>query len=1075
MVSRSLTCATIDDSFGPYAQECRGGFDFTLLFEETILSILPLSILLLVAPFRISYLLRKRTKVIRSSLLPLKLATFAVFGALQISLLVLWSSRSTVKTKASVPSTVVTITGSLVLSLLSYAEHQRSVRPSFLLNVYLLFTLLFDAAQSRTLWLQRYNHTIAIVFTVTVAVKLLLVLLEAKEKQSILQPEYACYPPEATSGIYNRSFFWWQNTLFRKGFSNALSIDSLFTLDKHLMSEYMQDKFQSAWGHISNKGPHSLFVLALSKLRWPIFAAMPPRVFLIAFNFCQPFLINRAVNLAQQPVDRQTTNIGYGLIGAYFLVYVGIAISMGQYQHLTYRAITMVRGGLISMLYNKATDLSITAVDPASSLTLMSADIERITTGMQTMHEIWANVFEVTLAIYLLERQLGVACAMPIGVSIISLVGSLAATSLVMQRQQLWLAAIEKRITATASMLGAMKGVKMCGLTDVLEANLQQLRVDELNISKKFRKLLIWNMGFAYISPVVAPILTFAVFSVLARDSNGQRTLDTARVFTSLSLFSLLTEPLGSLIMSLATFMGAVGCFQRIQAFLDTEPRVDRRKKPLLLTDSARTSQSDSVLEKSGGASQQSGFSVEKFHPGEQYPYSSPDTIFIQDGCFGWDKEKNPSGCLKSINMVVPRAKLTMLVGPVGCGKSTLLKAILGELPMIEGTVQLSSLRIAYCDQTPWHMNGTVQQSIIAVSEFDQRWYTSVIRACALHEDLHQLPQGDQTQIGSKGIALSGGQSQRIALARAIYAQKDIVILDDSLSGLDAHTENRVWHNLFGRDGILKRNRSTILIASSSAKRLPYADHVIALDSDGKIAEQGPFEALNKTGGYVSSFSLSRPESDKPPEQDEPTSPTTYSKSVSESKATEEDLQAEASRRTGDVAIYLYYINTVGWVPTVIFIVSITIFIFGISFPNLWVKWWASANTRAPNANLGYYLGIYALLGILALIFLVISCWQMIITMVPRSGVAFHWKLLQTVLRAPMTFFSTTDTGVTLNRFSQDLQLIDMELPIAALNTFASKPLLALLPKSFLATTKTFLNNAFPNSFYKLSTLPHPP
>lgn len=91
---------------------------------------------------------------------------------------------------------------------------------------------------------------------------------------------------------------------------------------------------------------------------------------------------------------------------------------MGQYQHLTYRAITMVRGGLISMLYQKSTDLSIQDVDPASSMTLMSADIERIVQGWQTMHDIWANAIEVGVAIYLLERQLGVACVVPIGVSI---------------------------------------------------------------------------------------------------------------------------------------------------------------------------------------------------------------------------------------------------------------------------------------------------------------------------------------------------------------------------------------------------------------------------------------------------------------------------------------------------------------------------------------------------------------------------------------------------------------------------------------------------------------------------------
>ena len=91
---------------------------------------------------------------------------------------------------------------------------------------------------------------------------------------------------------------------------------------------------------------------------------------------------------------------------------------MGQYQHLTYRFITMMRGGMISMLYNKATEINLADVDTASSLTLMSADIERIVTGMQTAHEIWSNAVEVGLAIFLLQRQLGAACAIPIGVAI---------------------------------------------------------------------------------------------------------------------------------------------------------------------------------------------------------------------------------------------------------------------------------------------------------------------------------------------------------------------------------------------------------------------------------------------------------------------------------------------------------------------------------------------------------------------------------------------------------------------------------------------------------------------------------
>jgi ATP-binding cassette, subfamily C (CFTR/MRP), member 1 len=254
------------------------------------------------------------------------------------------------------------------------------------------------------------------------------------------------------------------------------------------------------------------------------------------------------------------------------------------------------------------------------------------------------------------------------------------------------------------------------------------------------------------------------VFSVLAQKSNGESTLDTAKVFTSMSLFTLLSEPLGSLIMALASFMGGVGSFKRIQDFLTTETMVERRRTPYTVGSIGSSSDLGYDSDKDSKASQKSRVSLVMRDIGA----TSNQAVVIEKGYFGWDKEKQPMGLLQNIDMIVPRAKITMVVGPVGCGKSTLLKAVLGELPVMGGTVQISTLRIALCDQTPWHVNGTVQQSIVGVSDFDQRWYAAVVRSCALDEDLRQLPQGDQTQIGSKGIALSGGQSQRIVRSPVI-------------------------------------------------------------------------------------------------------------------------------------------------------------------------------------------------------------------------------------------------------------------------------------------------------------------
>jgi ATP-binding cassette, subfamily C (CFTR/MRP), member 1 len=172
------------------------------------------------------------------------------FGALQLGLLVLWVRPSAIRTRTTIPTTIVSVVGSLLFCLLSYTEHVYSVQPSFLLNAYLFVSLLFDIARARTLWLRNYNYyheVIAIVFTATVGLKFVILLLEAIEKRWILRPKYKAYPPEAISGIYNKSFFGWLNPLFRRGFSNILFIEDLFTLDKHLAAEYLQGRLQGAW------------------------------------------------------------------------------------------------------------------------------------------------------------------------------------------------------------------------------------------------------------------------------------------------------------------------------------------------------------------------------------------------------------------------------------------------------------------------------------------------------------------------------------------------------------------------------------------------------------------------------------------------------------------------------------------------------------------------------------------------------------------------------------------------------------------------------------------------------------
>ncbi|OJK00394.1 hypothetical protein ASPACDRAFT_52107 [Aspergillus aculeatus ATCC 16872] len=1048
-------CKRVDNSLHFPPSSCRSGFDFSLLFEELILGILPLGIFIVLACVQLWRDARRVRKVVVGSW-PFwaKLILWTALGVTQLVLTVLWALPLVARTEASVAVNAVTIVGSLVLGAFSYSEHNRSVRPSFIINLYLAVTLLFDIAKTRTLWLRDpdgINKSIAIVTSLGVGIKSPLFLLEALEKRRFLRPEYKGYSPEALAGIYNRSFFWWLNPLFKRGFSKILAVDDLFVLDKQLEAKRLHREVEAEWKKGQANGSGSLLSACLRSFKWHVCAVIPPRLMLAALNICQPLLLERSLTFTEQASSPSTKNIGYGLIGAYILVYTGLAVTMGQYQHLTYRSITMVRGALVSMIYKKACSLSTRDADPAASVTLMSADIERIVQGWQTMHDIWGNALEIALAIYLLKRQLGVACVVPVAVAVVALVGSIIAMSSVMLKQASWLQAIERRISSTSSMLASMKGIKMLGLQSALLTCVHNLRIDELRISRNFRKLLVWNMALAWSTRIFAPILAFGAFVGIAHDRGDDRALTTSVVYTALSLFSLLSDPLLSLVMALMNYVASVGSFQRIQNFLEKDSHSDPRNRsselPMLVPEDKKMvsviADAETLTNGSTSSNSWKGSSSTSFH----------NAVTIQGGDFGWDTAKKP--IMKNLNITISHGSFAIVIGPSGCGKSTLLKAILGEVPCLGGSIQVLPQSIAFCEQTPWHTNGTIEDCIVAMARYDAKWYNSVTYACALAEDFKQLPRGDKTVIGSKGIALSGGQSQRIALARAVYARKDIVILDDVFSSLDATTEDHIFHHLLGAHGLLRSIGSTVILASSSVKRVPYADHIVVLDSNGCATEQGSFKSLDSAGGYISSFNLSLP--DWSYKGGLLPVPDVQVKTVEKV----DEAEKETHEKGGDVSIYLYYVRAIGWLPTMVFLVAMLSFVFCLSFPSIWVKWWASSNDAEPGKHTGFYMGIYAMLGAIGMISLIVGCWQMVITMVPRSGEVFHKALLSTVLSAPMSFFTKTDTGAVLNRFSQDLQLIDMELPIAAINTFVTFAL-CIAQMILMAVASKYVAISFP-------------
>lgn len=940
----------------------------------------------------------------------------------------------------------------------SFLEHTRSIRPSLLHEFYLFVTILCDIAVVRTLWLREsyayspVSYRIAVIYTLAFVVRICLLVIEASPKQQIEGSPHRDASPEARADMVNRALFWWINPTFIRGYSHTLDVPDLPFLDDSLSAKKSHDALSNSWEVNKAQGKASLLGTAIATLKWPLLSAVPARLALIGFTFAQPLLLKRALAVSSNEATQYNNNVGYALIGAYFLVYVGMAITLSQHQHRTYRAITMLRGGLVSIIYRKATGLSLTDADPANSVTLMSADVERIVQGWSTITDMWANPLEIGLAIFLLQQELGVAVAVNVGVMVFALLASLVAMGGIGQHQANWLKAIERRLSSTGNMLGSLKGIKMMGLENVLLNSLHGLRMDEMRDSAMFRKLLVVNMAFAWLARVFSPIATIGTFVGL---SNGA--ISTSKIYTSLSIFALGTDPLLTLVMALMQFAASAGSFTRIEEFLNKET-VQSARTASSGSDKAKKAHPSLTVQSLAGNSEEGDIEMESKPENPFISMSGAEAINLSRASFGWDTEKEP--ILKDVTATITPGTFTMLIGPSGCGKSTLLQAILGEVPCMSGSVNARVASMAYCSQSPWHMNVSIRDSITAMLDYDAKWYSTVLRACALDKDLQQISAGEDTIIGSGGTALSGGQSQRIALARAIYSRKTVIMMDDPFSGLDASTENQIFHNLLGTSGLLREIGATVIVASSSVKRVPYADQIISLDGEGHITESGGFDTLDKKGGYVASFQLSLPDW-----QYEPAIaviPTVQEVPLKKEAVVKEH---DKTRQEGDTATYMYYVKSVGWGATMVFIIAMAGFVFCLSFPSIWLKWWAESDDPAGQEN--YYMGIYAMLGGIAMVALIAGSYQLIVTMVPISGANFHRILLQTTLGAKMSFLSITDTGSILNRFSQDLQLIDMDLPVAAINVVATG-FLCIAQLILVGVSASYAAISFPFLFFFL-------
>ncbi|KAI6762485.1 hypothetical protein HG530_008465 [Fusarium avenaceum] len=844
----------------------------------------------------------------------------------------------------------------------------------------------------------------------------LLFLAELTERHGPLKSEVKeTQAPEEYSSFWNRAAFFWLSATFLKGYSRVLGTEDLPALDSTLRSSRVRESLLLSWDkckkqlylqfqiysstlsyqlYIDDKSARHSLLRASFRAFWPsMMRAVVPRICLTVFNFTQPSLLEVTVKYISQ-ADPDTSH-GKGLIGAWALVFLGLAVTNSIYQYQMSRFIARFRGSLIGIIYQQTLQARPADLGEVTAISLVGADVERIAMAMSFVHEAWGCILDISVAIWLLERQLSVACVAPalVVTIIIAMAGPLGPMMKTAQLQ--WIQKVQERLRVTTAMLENMKTVKMLGLSDVMSSIIDKARKNEIASSTAFRKTLVLQL-IASNAPInIAPVVTFAMYVIIAIFWKNESLL-AAQGFTAITLINLLTTPTLLFIQALPTLIRSIACFDRIQEYCT-------------YTDMSA-------------------------HGDSETPHGSSRDLT-------WASSRPE--VLHDVDVDIMEGTLTVITGPVGGGKSTLLNSILGEtvidLPISSSAHQQANPS-AYCSQEPWLETGTIRSNIIGVSSYEPQWYSTVKKACGLDPDVQEMRKGDQSPVASRGTNLSGGQRQRLALARAVYSRRRTVIMDDVFSGMDAHTSEFVSRQLLGKRGLLRRPGMTVILATHNETLMALADTLIVLKGE-KIDAIGSPEAL-RSEGYLVQHEREHSHDGKvketehgeaetlPDQEAAPLEQDVESSCESEGEAKEDDPR----RKQGDVSVYKYYLSSSGYFTTLMFIAFTMASVFCTEFPTIWLKWWAEANARQPNQNVGMYMGVFAAVGTLGVLVTGLACWFAFIRIISNSALHLHSALLRTTINAPIRYFVAVDTGSLINRFSQDLELIDMNLPMVMIN-----------------------------------------
>uniref|UniRef100_A0A4W5PGR2 Multidrug resistance-associated protein 4 n=1 Tax=Hucho hucho TaxID=62062 RepID=A0A4W5PGR2_9TELE len=444
----------------------------------------------------------------------------------------------------------------------------------------------------------------------------------------------------------------------------------------------------------------------------------------------------------------------------------GISLSTLAMCHMIYRKVTIFYIYLHTALGKTTT---------GQIVNLLSNDVNKFDEVTIFLHYLWVGPLQAAAVMVLLWHEIGPSCLAGMAVLVILMPIQTLFGRLFSSLRGTTAALTDNRIRTMNEVVSGIRIIKMYAWEKPFAALVDEVRRKEISKIMKSSYLRGLNMASFFVASKIIVFITFTVYVLM-----GNR-ISASRVFVAVSLY-------GAVRLTVTLFFP--NAIEKVSEALISI----RRIKNFLMLEEVRMVQDLGL----------------------------PDVVHPLIPL--WSLQALDSPTLQNLSFTLRSEQLLAVIGPVGAGKSSLLSTILGELTPDKGVVKFKG-ELTYASQQPWIFPGTIRSNILFGKALHPQKYERVLRACALQRDMELLPDGDLEVIGDRGATLSGGQKARVSLARAVYQDADIYLLDDPLSAVDAEVGKHLFEQCIC--GLL-RKKPRILV-THQLQYLKAADQILVL------------------------------------------------------------------------------------------------------------------------------------------------------------------------------------------------------------------------------------------------------